>query len=197
VTSGFLERASDIFFLTRDDLIADPSTWRTRVARSLDRWGWARSIELPATASREAIELAISSTQGRSQALWDGHFRGIGLGTRRVIGEVVRAHSMRKLLKRRAWPESTVLVVEALEPSWAVVYSRCQAVVSELGGELSHAAILLREAGLPSVINARNVYHSLTDGDTVEVDPIGGLVTRIETVRHGPNGTENVDEHVG
>ncbi len=42
-----------------------------------------------------------------------------------------------------------ILVVPALEPSWAVVFPRVAGVVAEIGGELSHASILLREAVAP------------------------------------------------
>ena len=67
-------------------------------------------------------------------------------------------------------------MVDALEPSWGVVYPRFDAVVSQLGGELSHAAILLREANLPGVINATGAFHELAEGDTVRVDPARGEV---------------------
>jgi pyruvate,water dikinase len=72
-----------------------------------------------------------------------------------------------------------VLVVDTLEPSWAVVFPRFSAVVAELGGELSHASILLRESGIPAVVNARGAYQSIADGDLVRVDPSWGEV-RIE-----------------
>jgi pyruvate,water dikinase len=57
--------------------------------------------------------------------------------------------------------------------------SRFGAVVSQLGGELSHAAILLREAEIPSVINAAGAFDGLDDGDRVLVDPTRGEVLKL------------------
>ena len=91
-------------------------------------------------------------------------FPGIGLGTKVVTGTVVRPQTIDEVLRRKSWPESAILVVEAIEPSWALVFPRFDAVVSELGGELSHAAILLREAEVPSVINASGAFTAWSRG---------------------------------
>src|SRR5439155_205572 len=56
-----------------------------------------------------------------------------------------------------------ILVVPTLEPSWAVVFPRVGGVVAELGGELSHASILLREARRPAIVNCAG--SSRTHGD--------------------------------
>jgi pyruvate,water dikinase len=69
-----------------------------------------------------------------------------------------------------------VLIAETLEPSWAVLFPRFVAVVAELGGELSHAAILLREAGITAVVNAHGAFAGISDGDRVRVDPERGEV---------------------
>ena len=50
-----------------------------------------------------------------------------------------------------------ILVVPTLEPSWAVIFPRVGGVVAELGGELSHASILLREARRPAIVNSSPV----------------------------------------
>ena len=52
-------------------------------------------------------------------------------------------------------------------------------MVVDLGGELSHASILLREAEIPAVVNARGSYRAIRDGDRLTVDPARGEV-RIE-----------------
>ena len=89
-----------------------------------------------------------------------------------VEGTVVRGDSLTSALARQDWPERPILVVGVLEPSWAVIFPRCVAVVSELGGELSHASILLREAGISAVINAQSIFASVQDGQLLRVDPL-------------------------
>jgi pyruvate,water dikinase len=88
-----------------------------------------------------------------------------------LVGTAVRATRLGEVLGLSTLPETPVLVVETLEPSWAVVFPRFAAVVADLGGELSHAAILLREAGIPAVVNARGAFRALRSGDTLHVDP--------------------------
>ena len=63
-----------------------------------------------------------------------------------------------------------------LEPTWSLVFPRFTAIAVELGGELSHALILIRETGQTAVINAPGAYDAIADGATLQVDPILGEV---------------------
>ena len=72
-------------------------------------------------------------------------------------------------------PES-ILVVPALEPSWAVVFPRVAGVVAEVGGELSHASILLREARKPAVVNCLGIFRQVKTGDRLRLDGARSLV---------------------
>jgi phosphohistidine swiveling domain-containing protein len=186
VAAGHLDEADDVFWLDRTDLTADPSTWRMRIKAKRARWRRSRLLDLPATASRDAIEAVAAGSSIENTGSGEDRFAGIGLGSEAVTGVVVKAQLIDELLHKTDWPDSAVLVVDALEPSWAVVYSRFTAVVSELGGELSHAAILLREAGVPSVINAPGVFHGLVEGELVRVDPSRGEVARLAEQPHEP-----------
>ena len=96
-----------------------------------------------------------------------------------MVGTAVRRAHLADLLDGRPLPIAPILVAPTLEPSWAVVFPKFAAVVVELGGELSHASILLREAGIPAVINARGAFRSIADGDILRVDPAAGVV-RVE-----------------
>jgi pyruvate,water dikinase len=93
-----------------------------------------------------------------------------------VSGTAVRAQELKSLLNGKALPDRPVLIASTLEPSWAVIFPRFAAVVAELGGELSHAAILLREAGITAVVNAEGAFQHIADGDRVRVDPVRGEV---------------------
>jgi pyruvate,water dikinase len=174
-----LGTVDDVFFLRGEDLLADPATWRARVAsrRAARRDG--ERLELPATSSRDAIEAAIASARQRDhgEAPPPDRFVGIGLGQAQVIGTAVRASTLASILNGRTLPDTPVLVVDTLEPSWAVVFPRFSAVVAALGGELSHASILLREAGIPAVVNAQGAYRAIADGDRIRVDSAWGEVS--------------------
>lgn len=190
VAAGHLDAPDDAFFLRADDLAAPPETWRGRAAARRARVEAVRHLDLPATAPRDALESALARARRPGAGEGPDRFVGIGLGQEHVLGTAVRARELTAVLDGAALPESPVLVVDTLEPSWAVVFPRFSAVVAELGGELSHASILLREAGIPAVVNARGAFRSIADGDLVRVDPAAGEV-RVEARHPHPhaNGT--------
>ena len=53
-------------------------------------------------------------------------------------------------------------------------------MIAEMGGLLSHAAILAREYGVPMVVSVRAATHRLRDGDRVEMDGATGRVRVLE-----------------
>lgn len=52
------------------------------------------------------------------------------------------------------------------------------ALVTDGGGVLSHAAIVAREHGTPAVLGARTAAQEIRDGDLIEMDGTGGVVRR-------------------
>ena len=68
------------------------------------------------------------------------------------------------------------LVVAAADTGWAPLFLAASAVVTELGGPLSHAAIILREYAVPAVVNVRGATRALHEGDLVRVDGDAGIV---------------------
>ena len=69
-----------------------------------------------------------------------------------------------------------VLVVAAADTGWAPLFLAASGVVTELGGPLSHAAIILREYGVPAVVNVTHATRLLRDGDLVRLDGDAGTV---------------------
>lgn len=73
-----------------------------------------------------------------------------------------------------------VLVSETTNPVWTPLICAAGAVVTDLGGSLSHAAIVSREYRIPAVVGTKVATRILKDGDLVEVDGSEGLVTIIK-----------------
>lgn len=72
--------------------------------------------------------------------------------------------------------EGTVMVCRATDPSWASLFPLAEAVVTDVGSAMSHAAIVCRELGLPCVANTRTGTRDLRDGMRVRVDGTSGVV---------------------
>lgn len=69
-----------------------------------------------------------------------------------------------------------ILVTEATVPDYDPVMQKVGAIVTDLGGLTSHAAIVSRELGIPCIVGTKVATKVLKDGDLVEVDANKGLV---------------------
>jgi pyruvate,water dikinase len=70
-----------------------------------------------------------------------------------------------------------VLVCESTSPNWTPAFAKIAACVCDGGGTLSHAAIVGREYGVPTVTAVGLATMVIKDGDEVEVDGTAGVVT--------------------
>ena len=70
-----------------------------------------------------------------------------------------------------------VLVTRMTSPYFTVVLPLLGAIVTDRGGQLSHAAIVAREYGIPGIVGTRRATTTIADGDRVRVDGSTGEVT--------------------
>ncbi len=70
-----------------------------------------------------------------------------------------------------------ILVCQVTNPSWAPVFQKISAAVSDIGGSMSHAAIVAREYGLPAVVGTGTGTQKIKDGQRIRVDGGRGVVT--------------------
>ncbi len=72
-----------------------------------------------------------------------------------------------------------VLVARRTDPGWIVLFTEASGILVEHGSLLSHAAIVARELGIPTVVSLPGLMDWLEDGDLVELDGARGIVRRI------------------
>jgi pyruvate,water dikinase len=77
--------------------------------------------------------------------------------------------------------EPLVLVAPSVDAGWLPTFSMVDAVAVEMGGDLSHGSIILREVGLPAVTNLAGLRSRLHTGDHVRVDGDTGTVDVIDS----------------
>jgi len=73
-----------------------------------------------------------------------------------------------------------ILVCPSTNPSWAPVFTKIKAAVTDIGGLTSHAAIVCREYGVPSVTGTGLATQVIKTGDILKVDGDTGVVTIVE-----------------
>jgi len=69
-----------------------------------------------------------------------------------------------------------ILVTTATSPPWTTVIHASSAVVTDVGGALSHAAVVSREYGKPAVVGTKEGTKKIKDGQEIIVDGFEGIV---------------------
>jgi pyruvate,water dikinase len=73
-----------------------------------------------------------------------------------------------------------IMVAPCPNPSWAPVFTKIRAAVTDIGGLTSHAAIVSREYGLPAVTGTGVATTVIKTGDIIKVDGSTGVVTIVK-----------------
>ncbi len=73
-----------------------------------------------------------------------------------------------------------ILVCQITNPTWSPLFQKIGAAVSDIGGSMSHMAIVAREYGLPAVVGTGNATQKIRDGARIRVDGGRGTVTILE-----------------
>jgi pyruvate,water dikinase len=92
---------------------------------------------------------------------------GLVEGVARVLRDVNEIGQIR---------EGEILVCPVTAPSWAPVFGKIRAAVSDIGGTMSHAAIVAREYGMPAVVGTGMATKRIKTGQRVRVDGDSGVV---------------------
>jgi pyruvate, water dikinase len=73
--------------------------------------------------------------------------------------------------------DGEILVCSITSPAWAPIFPKIRAAVTDIGGVMSHAAIVCREYGLPSVVGTGRATSTIRTGQMIRVDGGAGVVT--------------------
>ena len=169
---GILADGADVFFLSYPELIETPpqramELVTDRRARHLER----KHQRLPETWTGVPEPISLADV-GRTDAATGSTIQGLG-----ACGGVVEGRA-RVIIdpEQTDLAEGDVLVCEATDPSWVSLFVVAAAVVTDLGGMLSHGAIVAREMNIPCVVGTRIASRAIADGQRVRVDGDRGLV---------------------
>jgi len=173
--TGFDER----IFLLRIDEVGrlDDAIWRGGRALEIvqertDEREALRDVPLPSRLSAtvlEEIDLSCPGAIPRPHA--SGALRGTRVsGTSGVIGH---ARVLRAAAEIHAFRDGEILVARFTDPTWMPLFPRARAIVTEVGGWLSHAAIQAREYDLPAVVGVLGALDSIRTGDLLRLAPDG------------------------
>ena len=93
-----------------------------------------------------------------------------------------RARVLRGLTDFGEIQEGDILVCPITHPSWSPLFSKIKAAVSDIGGTMSHMAIVAREYGMPAVVGTGEATKRIKSGQMLRVDGDRGIVTILDEV---------------
>jgi phosphohistidine swiveling domain-containing protein len=202
---GFLEDPEDVFQLGRhevaqalDELVLTwatggtplgPAHWPPIVARRkelLERLGeWTPPPAIGATpeaitdpavimlwgVTTQRVQEWASAEKGGGRLIGAAASPGVVEGVARVVIDVDEIARVR---------DGDILVCPITSPAWAPIFSNVKAVVTDIGGVMSHAAIVCREYGLPAVVGTGRATAEIQTGQMIRVDGSSGVVTVLD-----------------
>jgi pyruvate,water dikinase len=185
---GAIDRPEDVFMLRLDELCAALLKSERAdlpglvLARRSEMARWKRVIapvKIGDGSSSDDDDDRISQAYAGYLGLGGDHGRegtrimGKAASPGRVTGT---ARVLRKLEEISRLTPGDILVVSTTSPTWTPVFRAVSGVVTDIGGTLSHAAIVARELGIPAVVATRVATEVVVDGQRIEVDGSSGHV---------------------
>ncbi|MGE0643858.1 MAG: PEP/pyruvate-binding domain-containing protein [Nitrospira sp.] len=175
VEQGRLDQHDDIFFLSitdRTELLTGSTTdWKTIVRmRRMERTDNAEATVPDTIQNWESVTGRMrSSTQTDSP----DRLTGMPISAGSVLGPV---RLIRSVVDWNKVVPGDILVVPVIDPGLAPLFGIAGGLIAEMGGTLSHGAIIAREYGLPTVANVDGAMSRLSDGLWVRLDAGSGTI---------------------
>lgn len=174
--SGAIAAADDVYFLEFDEVRvglrgADLKGIVAGRHRLYDVELRRRRIPRLLLSDGTDVEAAVMAKSPASGALaGTPASAGTATGTVRVILDPVGAHL----------EPGEILVAPSTDPGWTPLFMTAGALVMEMGGVISHGAVVAREYGIPAVVGVPDATTRLRTGETVTVDGSAGTVRQMD-----------------
>jgi nucleoside-diphosphate-sugar epimerase/phosphohistidine swiveling domain-containing protein len=171
VSAGRLITPEDVYYLTVEAILDPPADAQTTVARRRAERDRLRGLHMPPIFNGEWQATGASDRAREGTTL-----QGIGISGGTITGRVriVDPDTVDD------FEDDEVLVSHVTDVGYTPLFALSAAVVTDIGGEMSHAAVVAREYGVPCVVDTQVAAASLRTGDLVEVDGRAGTVRLVE-----------------
>ena len=179
VDAGVLHEAEDVFFLRFDELREVVGTRRVDRALIAIRKGDFRSFQA-LTPPRVLLSdgETIAGSYRRSD-LPAGALAGLAVSAGIVEG---RARVIHDISEAELEP-GDILVTAFTDPSWTALFVAVAGLVTEVGGLMTHGAVIAREYGLPAVVGVDDATRLIRDGQRIRVHGTDGYVEILAEAR--------------
>lgn len=163
--------AGDIFFLELEEVkrFRNKENIQKLIAKRRSQYTLDSNIDpVPALVYGQAPTTIIPSS-----APITSRMQGIGASAGQVEGYVLVVRSLQSVGQIT---RETILVVPYTDSGWSPLLASAGGLIAEVGGRLSHGAIVAREYGIPAVMDVHNATTLFKDGQRVRIDGQLGIV---------------------
>ena len=180
VAAGLYAKPEDVMMLLADELddyVADPASFRNVIAERLRDYEELYELDPPFIIASDPLPLSQwkRRTERTLPLLREGDvLSGLGGGAGRCTGRVCVVNDPSDMAKLEP---GDVLVAPFTDAAWTPLFLIAGAVVVDVGAMNSHAVVVSRELGIPSVLSVTTGTTQLADGMEVTVDGTAGTVT--------------------
>jgi pyruvate,water dikinase len=176
--TGVFPAAGDIFFLQWIEI----QSWATQTLSPQDlrasiqqrKQDFTQAIALSTPPAVVYGNIAPAIQDGVSQSALPGLYRGIGTSPGLVEGTIYVLQSLKNIPP--TLDRHTILVVPYTDAGWAPLLSQVGGIIAEVGGRLSHGAIVAREYGIPAVMDIAHATQRFKNGQRVILNGQAGTV---------------------
>lgn len=153
---------------------------RRRIHERLSAWPAPKALGEPPEVITEPFTIMLWGITSESVNTWlgaggdEGDLKGMAASPGAVEGPARLVFTPDDVGELQ---DGEILVAPITAPSWAPVFPKIRACVTDIGGMMSHAAIVCREYGVPAVTGTGFATNMISTGDRIRVDGSSGTVT--------------------
>lgn len=161
---GILKDRDDIFFMTYKELklLLKGKENIKQLQQSIDD----RKLEMNSNLLKEQLGEKISTKRKK-------RVNGIGASAGKIRGKVVVLNGISEMKKLK---QGDILVTKIVDSSWTPIFNVISGLITEVGGMLSHGAVVARELRIPAIVGIKNATQLFPSNTEIEMDGKSGLV---------------------
>lgn len=172
VQANVLREKEDIFYLRFNelqDVVRTGEVDHNLIAQRKDAFRWYQSLRAPRVLTSDGEGIAGSY---RRDDLPAGALVGLAVSAGTIEG---RARVIHDVAQGDLEP-GDILVTAYTDPSWTPLFVAITGLVTEVGGLMTHGAVIAREYGLPAIVGVEDATRLIRDGQRIRVHGTDGYV---------------------
>jgi phosphoenolpyruvate synthase/pyruvate phosphate dikinase len=171
--NGYLDRSDDVWFLRYDELLAalDGKSPTVDIESRRRTYEWATKMTAPPLLTSEGEHPTARHNRDIDGDTLVGTAVSVGIveGTARVVRDPAEG----------CLEPGEILVAPSTDPGWTPLFLNAAGLVMEVGGRMTHGALVAREYGIPAVASVSNATRKIRTGDRIRIDGKNGTVERL------------------